>query len=154
MNRNRIFERWFDLVKDVTFADSEGNELSFINPGRRFKNLAKVPGSEQPALFQTEHTDAVKKVRDLPYSVRLEGAWSILIHSGTDSAVPTETVNNLLDAIDAAIAPLPFVTRQTLSDPNDGDLVFDAFIEGHIIKVPGDDNGQGLIVIPWVILVP
>jgi hypothetical protein len=63
--------------------------------------------------------------------------------------VPTERLNDYLDALEAVLRPAPGQPTQTL-----GGLVHHCFIDGEILKVPGDDDGQGMAVIRITILVP
>lgn len=53
----------------------------------------------------------------------------------------------LLDAVDAALAPNIVTRRQTL-----GGLVSHVWIDGKIMKDPGDIDGDGIAVIPVKIL--
>ena len=64
------------------------------------------------------------------------------------SAVPADVIDDLLDAMDQALAPSPADqlangARQTL-----GGLVYDCRIDGEVECAPGDLQGKGQTVVP------
>jgi hypothetical protein len=80
----------------------------------------------------------------------------VYINDGTNKAAsvtPITSLNNILDAIDpitgGVLKPQVINGRQTL-----GNLVYDCYIEGEIVKVPGDLNGQGVMIIPIKVILP
>lgn len=117
---------------------------------RRLRMPDQVANVAKPALFQVEHKETVVKGKLITPAIRTLhiDVW-IYIAIGTDpNAVPITTLNNLIDAIDpnngGVLKPSPMNGRQTL-----GGLVTDCYINGDIIKTPGDiGNGMGAAIIP------
>ena len=122
---------------------------------RRVKHFADVPGSEQPACFQAEHTTTEEQRTSLPYKTTLEANWIIYQCVGKDkSAIPATENNLILKGVRQALAPATddpgyLDKRNTL-----GGLVHHCFISGRIFKDPGDLDDQGMIVVPIKLLVP
>jgi hypothetical protein len=67
---------------------------------------------------------------------------------GTDDERAGVQSAGALDVIDAALAPNPVTRKQTL-----GGLVSHVWIDGKVMKGPGDLDGDGVAVIPVKILV-
>lgn len=117
---------------------------------RRLTMPDQVANVSMPALFQVEHKEmhAKGKLITPAYRVLQIDVW-IYIAVGTDqNATPITTLNNLIDAIDpnsdGVLKPSPMNGRQTL-----GGLVADCYINGEVVKVPGDiGNGMGAAIIP------
>lgn len=123
----------------------------FVTKGRRFKLWTEVPASAKPALFLMERgEDYVRDSEAVPAKVTLNVDLFIYTSVGKDpNTIPGQQLNQLLDAIDAALAPEPVTGKQTL-----GGLVSHCWIEGNVMKDTGDMDGDGLAVIPVKILVP
>lgn len=145
-SRNQIFAALYDLTAPLT-----GPGLPLAWRSRKLKHFAQVPKDQQPCLMQTEHTDKVTQKTGLPYRWAWSASWVLYVPSdpNNDDDVPAIAVNDLLDALEAAITPAGLLQQQTL-----GGLVHHAYIDGTVMKVPGDDDGQGMIVVPITILVP
>jgi hypothetical protein len=65
------------------------------------------------------------------------------------TAVPAIDLNNILDGVDARLAPSPVTGKQTL-----GGLVSHCRRDGEVMLDPGDLDGQALAIIPIKIFVP
>ena len=133
---------------------SQGGNPSFVTISRRLAHWTQCP--TQPALYLYEKPETHKRQNPASLTARmLEADIFIYINVGEDaSAVPVTQLNALLDLIDPSSGGVlkPDVldqNRQTL-----GGVVYDCWIEGQIIKVPGDMDGQGIAVIPVKILLP
>lgn len=152
--RNTIFAAMFALTADMALGSTVGTPafIPFVSRSRKFKNFAKQDASQQPAFAQTEHTEAEAQRLNMPSLRKWFGAWTV--HFVTDPQDANDLgavqINDWLDAFDARLpGPSPGARKQTL-----GGLVHHAYIDGTIIKVPGDDDGQGLLVVPFTLIVP
>lgn len=115
---------------------------------RRFQTWTQIQSVMKPALFLIEHKETHVKGKLITPAVRtIDYDAYIFIASGLDpNAVPITELNNLIDAIDptngGVLAP-GLNGQQTL-----GGLATNCYIDGEIIKVPGDLDGNGVAIIP------
>lgn len=135
---------------------SQGGNPSFKTISRRLQHWTQVDAGQQPALFLYEKPETHKRQTPAALAMRmLEADIFIYINVGLDAnTIPVTILNPLLDLIDpnsgGVLKPDDRVqNRQTL-----GGVVYDCWIEGQLIKVPGDMDGQGIAVIPVKILLP
>lgn len=148
-SREEIYSALFQRGVGLTWSGGQ----SFQFASRRLKLWADVPA--QPAFCQAEYTEAISQASNQPYKRRLPAWWFIYHSAGKDDdAIPAQTNNAIMDAVEAALAPLP--TDPGFPDPRNtlGGLVYHCFIDGKVLKDPGDLDGQGLIVVPITILAP
>lgn len=140
MSREVIMTALFNLVA----ASS-----TFTTASRRLKLWTDVAASDKPAIFVAERGDTYTRGSDgRPAIVVYEADIFIYTNAGKDkSIVPAIALNNLIDAVDAALAPSRVNGRQSL-----GGLVSHCWIEGKILKDPGDLDGDVLAIIPVKIL--
>ena len=121
---------------------------AYQTTGRRFITDDQLAACQKPALFMYEHKETHVKAKQITPAVRtLEVDVYIFIATGQDpNYTPITDLNNLIDAIDpttgGVLSPFPN-TQQTLSG-----LVTNVYIDGEILKTPGDINGLGVAVIP------
>jgi hypothetical protein len=109
-----------------------------------------VPVEERPALFMFERGGETYRgaERNVPPIVTIN--VEVFIYTDAHEVeVPASILNPLLDALDTALLPDKMTGKQTL-----GGLVHHVWIEGRIIKEPGDLDGDGLAVVPIKVLVP
>ena len=152
--REDIFNALFALVSSgegqggvVQWADGG----AFVFTSRRVKDFSDLTG-QQPALCQAEHSESINQTTKLPYTRTFKVKWVIYHQAGANSgSVPSTTNNNILDALEAAIAPPPYQQDecQTL-----GGLVYHCFVDGEVFRDPGDLDGQALMIVPITILAP
>ncbi len=152
MNRNQIFDALFALASTGEGRAGKMNLPSFgpiVWTSRRLRMWADVPG--KPAMCQTSFFETISKDHRLPYKNLLEAEWWFYFDTATgEDAIPDNVTNDIVDAAQLAIlVGADPEGRQTL-----GGLVYDCWIEGQVLKVPGDIDGQGLVTIPIKILVP
>jgi hypothetical protein len=140
MNREAIASALFALVQ---------GSASFATASRRVKLWTDVSSADKPAIFMAEHGETyVRKGEALPAVITMDVELLIYIDAGKDQSVtPITVLNPLIDAVDAALAPSPVTGKQTL-----GGLVTHCWIEGKVMKDPGDLDGDGVAVIPIKIL--
>ena len=106
------------------------------------------PATQFPGLMLWEDGDRYEWRADLLARITLRTKAIIFMSASADLTVaPVQDIDNLLDAIDAALAPstgMDKVTgRQTL-----GNLVYNCRIEGEVVKASGDLDGISLLVVP------
>jgi hypothetical protein len=134
-------------------AGGNGNAVSlstgFLTTGRRFKHWSEVP--DQPALFLRAKKEELEYPSTVfqQQTIRAE-AW-IYSNDGKDPDVVPETLlNNLLDAVQAAMAP----DNRSTNTFTLGGLVYWCRLSGEIEKDSGDVDGQAIAVADIEIIVP
>lgn len=150
--RETIITALFDLIRGAVYIGT--NTTVFTTAERRLKLWDQVKLKERPALFLVEHAEThVQKAQGVPTVRTLEVKLFIYLDSKDQNAIPDQAVNAVIDAIDSVtggvLKPDTGKNTQTL-----GGLVQHVWIEGDILKDPGDLDGDGLIIIPIKILIP
>lgn len=142
MNRDAILTALFNLVK----ASS-----SFKTASRRLQLWTDVNSSDKPAIFVAQRGDTyVRSSEAVPQKVTIEADIFLYTNVGKDpNVIPATQLNNLVDAVDTALAPSPVTGVQTL-----GGLVSHCWIEGKVMIDTGDLDGDGVAIIPVKMLVP
>ncbi|AIV86366.1 hypothetical protein X986_3951 [Burkholderia pseudomallei] len=119
-----------------------------VTTSRRLRHWADVQAVEQPALFQVQKREHQQPRKGLPAKVSLQCEIYLYVNTGNDMDVtPATTLNPLMDAIEAALAPDPLTGFQTL-----GGTVSHCWIEGEIVTDEGMLGPQGVVIIPVNIL--
>jgi hypothetical protein len=147
--RNQVFTALFALTASL---EIDAGGTLFALRSRKFKAWSAVPADQQPALFQTEHTEQSTQRTGMDAARRFHASWTVYLRSDDSDPLDLGTVklNDCLDAIENAFAGATDLQgKQTL-----GGLVYHAYIDGQIIKIPGDEDGQGMLVVPITLLVP
>jgi len=140
-SRETIIQALFNLA--LTAA-------SFNTSGRRLLLWSKV--ASFPALFiQSTGTNyPPRDARGLPPKRTITAELWVYTDVGKDpNANPEQGLNDIIDAIETALAPGINSIAQTL-----GGLVSHAWIEGEIEQFPGVLDGIAKAIIPVKILVP
>ena len=142
----------------VTIVTALFNVLSGVSQFRyakqRFASWDELsPNALFPALMLWEDGDNYEWRRDMLARIILRVRAIIFLSASADQNVaPVQDIDNLLDAIDAALQPSTgpdkMVGRQTL-----GNLVYTCRIEGEVIKASGDLDGISLLVVPIHIII-
>jgi hypothetical protein len=156
ISRETIYAALFALVSQgegMAGTISWGARETLAYTSRRVRLWTDIPA--QPALCQAEHDETVVQQTRLPFRRKFGASWLIYHADGADpNATPASSNNAILDAIEALFTPQP-------PDPgwNDnrltlGGLVHHCWIDGRILKDPGDLDSQALIVVPISILAP
>jgi hypothetical protein len=136
-----------ETIMQALFALVSGS-ASFVTASRRLQLWGSLSAAEKPAIFQYERDDNYRNGNNYLPIVEMNVDLYIYTAPGMDSGVtPISVLNPLIDAIDAALAPNRVTRRQTL-----GGLVSHCYIDGKIMKDPGDLDGDGIAVIPVKIL--
>jgi hypothetical protein len=119
-----------------------------VTASRRLRHWDDVSPEEQPALFQTQKEQAPEQKYGLPPKWRLYADLYVYVNSGQDPlAVPAIALNEMIDAIEAAIAADPVSGVQTL-----GGLASHCWINGKIETDEGVLGAQAVAIIPIEIL--
>jgi hypothetical protein len=124
----------------------------FVTTGRRNRDPESIPTNQTPALLLVEHSEKYDvQSRNLPAKRIINLRAIIYTDVGDDdNAIPATIINNMLDGVDAALAPdSPQTGFCTL-----GGLAYSVKIDGDVIKAPGDVTGKGLAIVPIQILIP
>ena len=140
-SRETIISALFDLALTAT---------TFNTNGRRLLLWSKV--ASFPALFiQSTGTHyPPREVRGLPPKRTITAELWVYTDVGKDpNANPEQALNNIIDAIEAALVPGINANAQTL-----GGIVSHAWIEGEIEQFPGVLDGIAKAIIPVKILIP
>lgn len=140
MNREAIYGA---LLAKVSTA------AGFVTASRRLRHWSDVAAAEQPALFQVQKTETVRRETGLPPKWSLGVDLFVYAHAPDDATSATTAINPLLDAIEATLAPDPFSNMQTL-----GGLVAHCWIAGKVETDEGVLGGQAVAIVPIEILVP
>jgi hypothetical protein len=134
-SREAIMQALFALVSGAA---------EFVTALRRLRLWNDVAPGEKQAIFMCERDDVYTNGKNYLQIVEMNVDLLIYIDAGTDQSIaPITVLDPLLDAADAALAPNPVTRRQTL-----GGLVSHCWIEGKIMKDPGDIDSDWIAVIP------
>lgn len=140
--REEVIEALFTLLQTAP---------GFNLYSRRLRMWTDVPPEQQPALFLVEHSEArLNNLRGTPGRLQLMANVWIMVKTTDTTVIGGELLNDLIDAVEGVINNVdPKINVQTL-----GGLVNRCWVNGTIIKDPGDIDGQALAIVPINILVP
>lgn len=154
LDREAIYTALFALAATVRWDAGQGS-VGFKRTTRRIALFPDVPAMEQPWLGQAEHNEYQTQMTGQPYKHTLEVSWMVYHKDGEQpGSVPAILTNLIITAIEKALEPKVqdpgFVERRNTLQG----LVHHCFIDGTILKDPGDIDKQALILVPIKILVP
>jgi len=144
--RENVYAALFALLQQAT---------GIPTCSRRLLHWSDVPPASQPALFLTMVGETFGPIHGLPPKRTLKARIWLYTYSSPDLATaPSTQINELLDAIEAALTPVEpspdgLGLVQTL-----GGLVYHCWIEGNIETDEGYLGPQGVCVIPISIMIP
>lgn len=143
-SRASIFTALFNLLSGVT---------NFVFKSQRFTIWTDLSPEQYPTLILVEPNEHYGWPAEVLIKNTLRATAVIYLNASADESVaPIQDLDNLLDAIDAAMAPSTgmdkAIGRQTL-----GNLVYNCRIEGEVVKASGDLDNVSLLVVPIVITV-
>jgi hypothetical protein len=139
MTREPIYLALFALLSAIP---------GLVTTSRRLLHWSDVFPPQQPALFQVQKKELQQPKKGFPAKVTLQCDIYLYVNTGNDLTVtPASTLNPLMDAIEAALAPNPATGVQTL-----GGTVSHCWIEGEIITDEGVLGPQGVAIVPVFIL--
>lgn len=116
---------------------------------RKLQLWDTVPAEQQPSLMMAEHEEhALPAPRGLPPKREWKIKLFIYAKAG-EPVVGAILLNNLLDAVDSVLQVSGPTNILTL-----GGIVYRAWIDGPILKDPGDLEGQAAAIYPISIRPP
>lgn len=122
-------------------------------PSRRLKLFSDVPPVQRPAVFLHEGGDEAYAWQSGAVPRRkIEVKIFVYIDAKARDTVGAIQLNDIMDALDAALAPKgadALRGRNTLAGTQ-----YMARITGRPVKVPGDLDGDGLLIVPVEIELP
>ena len=140
MNREKIYSALFKLLKNIQIINTFDRILLHWDD---------VSPSMQPALFLTQTNQVAQQVTGFPTKYVLGAKVYLYTHRDTNGIIPTAQLNDILDAMDEALRPVPSPTnKQTL-----GGLVEHCWIDGAIETDEGTLGLQVVAIVPISILV-
>lgn len=139
-SRKAIFAALFALVSAP---------VGFVTKSRRAESWSGYPAANQPALFQCEGGQDAQRQPRLPTKWTFHAELVLYAHAENVAAGGdvVDLLNDLVDAVVAAIEPLPGRECQTL-----GGLVTDVRIDGAIETDEGRLGQQAVAIIPLIII--
>lgn len=149
MNRETIAAALFAKLATL----SAGGSPLFVTTSRRLQHWADVPAESQPALYQIQTREECARTRGKPPLWKLRLSLYLYVHTmaQTDSTiVPSQLLNPLLDAVEAALAP-DDIANDVCSL---GGIVSSCYIDGAIETSEGLLGDQEVAIIPITIVVP
>lgn len=125
----------------------------FVNSGRRLRKPEQAASPNKPACYLIKPKESYKYANDEQQGVPSVRSMDFLAVIYTDvgadeNAVPADVIDDILDALDTALAPtgtdqVRYGGRTTL-----GGLVYSVRIEGEPYFAPGDVQGKGSTTVP------
>jgi hypothetical protein len=119
---------------------------------RKLRHFDSVKSAEMPALFQAQNPETYQRtVADGPPKRTMHfSIWIYTADAQQPEVIPSQQINNIVDAIEAALAPSPLTGMFTL-----GGLVHRCWIEGTIEIYEGvTSDGKSIAIIPIAVLMP
>jgi hypothetical protein len=122
----------------------------FVTAARRLRHWSELTPAEQPALFMRQKTEiATVPTLGAPTVWTLGVELYVYAHASDPYAAPATVLNPLLDAVEAALAPLAATGVQDLGLPA---MVQHAYLAGKIAIDEGTIRDQAAAMIPVEIL--
>lgn len=122
-------------------------------PSRRLRLFADVPAARRPAVFLHEGGDETYAWSSGAVARRtIEVKIFVYIDAKDHRTIGAAQLNDIMDALDRALAPSGAdraLGRNTLAGTQ-----YMARITGRPVKVPGDLDGDGLLIVPVSIELP
>jgi hypothetical protein len=139
MTREPIMQALFTLLSGIP---------GVVTASRIMKPFSQIADGDQPALFLLPRTQAATRTRGLPTKWDIDVSVVLFAKRNGEDVVPDTLVNNILDAIELALAPKGGVEVQTL-----GGLCDHCWIQGAIETDEGTLGNQSVAIVPIHILV-
>lgn len=122
----------------------------FTTKSRRLKHFAQVQPGEHPAIYQIQRDEMGQAVRGIPTKWTLSVDLFIYAWQADLKAAPSQALNPLLDAIEAAFKP----DTPTVNDCTLGGLVSRCGIAGKVEIFEGvGDGNQAVAIVPIDIVI-
>jgi hypothetical protein len=137
--REPIYAALFDLIQTMNINDMPTPSFS-----RRYQSWDVVDVVACPYVIQQQFDeDAQQETKQVFGLTMWESTVNIWIYfdASNPSAIPDQTYNNIMDALETALKPLPPTRKQTL-----GGLVINTWIEGKTLYSDGAQDGKAVIL--------
>jgi hypothetical protein len=122
----------------------------FVTAARRLRHWSEMTPAEQPALFMRQKSEvAAVATLGAPTVWTLNLELYLYAHASDPYMAPATVLNPLVDAVEAALAPLAATGVQNLGLP---DTVRHAYIAGKLETTEGVLRDQAVAIIPIEIL--
>ena len=141
ISREPIYAALFDRVAQAA---------PFVTIGRRLRHWSDVAPAEQPALFVSQKSEtATVRTLGAPTVWVLAVDLYVYVHSSDPYQPPASLLNPLLDAVEAALAPVAATGLQDLGLP---EMVQHAYLAGTVETDEGVLGDQAVAILPVEIL--
>ncbi len=133
----------FEQVYSALFALAAGIP-NLTTSSRRLKNAQDVAPADSPALYQVQGQQKAIYTENAPGIIwDITATWIVVVVDNDPTEPITPTLNPILDAIAAALAPSQAQPRNTL-----GGLVETCAIDGNVEIFEGVLGARAVAVIP------
>lgn len=140
MNREVIYSALWEKLQAIQ---------GIVTFGRKLRHWSEMPAIEQPALFMACGNQHIERIYGGLDKYKLPATLYLYVNTADDpQAAPSIKLNELLDAIEAIVAPSGEIA-QTL-----GGLVSHCWIAGTITTDEGVLGEQAMAIVPIDILAP
>lgn len=135
----------------LTLLTPAGSPFFAGNTGRRLRNPENSAQPGQPGVYVIKPHEKFDRSKSLlPAKRDMNFLAVIYTDVGADeNAIPADVIDDLVDYVEAQLAPDTITGRQTL-----GGLVQSVVIDGDANFSPGDETGKGETVIPIRVTLP
>lgn len=153
-SREDVFVELFKRLGSIAFATPIMNQVTWAGKARKWVDPSQISAEQQPWLSQFEGTieDYIWQGSGLGPRRQMGATlfcW-FRVNSGDPDEVGSSYLTTILEGIEGTLAPDDWgQSTCTL-----GGLVEWARIEGKILKIPGDIDPQGLLLVPIRIEIP
>lgn len=146
--RENIAAGLFALV-----SAAAGTAAGLVTSSRVLRSFDSVEPAAMPALFQTQTSETQERTQNMGLPAKRTMHFSIFLYTAdaqqVDVVVSTQ-LNNMIEAIETALAPCPLTGKLTLNN-----LCDHAWIEGTIEYYEGvTQDGKSIAIIPIAVLIP
>ncbi len=142
MSREAAYTALFALLQTL-----QGAPFQLID--RKLQLLEAINSPQMPALFMTVNKQTVATRPGVPPRRTLRANVFIMVESADANIASGIVLNNLIDQVEAALAPTLFQPQQTL-----GGIVAHAWIEGTIDIYEAIKTQRAAALIPVTMLMP
>lgn len=127
--------------------------VNLVTSSRRLRSFDQVDTGQMPALFQMQKPETQERgAIGLPAKRTMH--FEFFLYTGdaqVDSVIPSQQLNNMVDAIEAALAPDDMVRQNCTL----GNLVASARIDGSVEYYENVTNdGKSIAIVPVAVLMP
>lgn len=150
ITREQIMTALFNKLKACTWVQGSSTVPIFKTTSRKLKLWGNVPPQQRPALFMAEQEEHPSHDAPEVPMRKLELDVELFIYIDTTNITGISVLNNIRDALDVVMQPDDFISMKLTL----GGLVQHCWIDGKVLKDPGDLDNDGLMMINIKILVP